>query len=262
MELHAVKTPIIRPGDDLVSILLEAISDRGFTLLEYDVLVIAETVVATVQGRIVDLNTVGEVSPRARALATEYEMDPRLVELVVREADEVVGGVKGVLLALIHGLLIANAGIDASNSGGDDLVVLLPEHPVATTRAIQRDLQARTGKHLGVVLADSRVQPLKRGVSGVAITTAGFEPIEDCRGRVDLFGRPLRITFRAAADDLASAAQLLLGEADEQTPVVLVRDAPLTFTNSPTWESMAITPKECLYINALKARFAGQAGEK
>ncbi len=254
MEFLPIRTPIIRPGDDLAQIILDALKALDLSLVDGDILVVAETIIATVQGRIVDLNTISptEISPRARDLATRYEMDPRLVQLVERESEEILGGVHGVLLASIHGILIANAGIDASNSGGEGLVVLLPENPWKYLKALRSQLMAETGKQIGLVLADSRVQPLKRGVSGVAIATAGIEPIEDCRGQIDLFGRPLRMTFRAVADDLASAAQLLFGEADEQIPVVLARGAPVKLTENPQYEDMTITASECLYVNAIR----------
>ncbi|MHA1731204.1 MAG: coenzyme F420-0:L-glutamate ligase [Promethearchaeota archaeon] len=253
MEFIPIKTQVVKPGDDLVDVVLAAMSVLGENVEDHDILVIAESVVATSEGRIVALDTIGKgrISDEARELATRYEVDPRETQLVLEESEEVYGGVRGVLLARVHGLLIANAGIDASNAGGDDLVVLLPKNPLSSAKRLRAELEARTGKTLGVVLADSRVQPLKRGVAGVAVATAGIEPVEDCRGRVDLFGRPLKMTFRAVADDLASAAQLLFGEADEQIPVVLVRGAPVEFTDDPVYESMTITPEQCLYINAL-----------
>ncbi|MHA1792650.1 MAG: coenzyme F420-0:L-glutamate ligase [Promethearchaeota archaeon] len=255
MEIHAIKTPIIKPGDDLVQVLLDALKDHELELSEKDIIVIAETVMATSQGRIIDLNEIKEISGKANELARKYKMDPRVVMLVLKESDEILGGVDHVVLARTKGLLLANAGIDASNSGGKDKVSLLPEHPWKSIREFRKRLEITSGvKPLGAILADSRVQPLKKGVVGGALSVSGFLPIEDKRGKRDLFGRPLRITQIAIADDLTSAAELLMGEADEQKPFVIIHDAPVSFVNDDDVdESIMLMPEEeCLFMNIFK----------
>ena len=175
-------------------------------------------------------------------------MDPHFVEIVVREADEIIGGVKGVLLTYRNETLIANAGIDYSNAP-PGTVVLFPKSPQKAAQRIRSYLEEQFQKKIAVIIGDSRVQPLRRGTVGVAIAVAGMEPIEDFRGRKDLYGRELQITFRALADDLVSAAQLLMGESNEQIPAVLIKGAPIQIVESPTFK-MGIPKTECLFMNS------------
>lgn len=254
MELFPIKTPIIYAGQDLVKITLDSIRSANLILQENDILVFAETVVGTAQNRIIDVKDVKNVSEKAKELAEKYFMDPRFVQIILEEADVILGGVKTVLLTQKEGVLIANAGADKSNSGGMTKIKLFPAKLYQTAREMRDALQKASGvKELGVIIADSRVQPMKRGVIGVAIAVAGFEPIEDNRGRKDLFGRELEITTRAVADDIVSAAEILMGESDEQIPVVLVRKAPVKFTDRKIEKNEMLMPRdECLFMNVFK----------
>jgi len=251
MILHPLKTPLIKPGDDLVEMLMETLRKEKLKLREGDIIVIAESAVATAQGR---LRKLDEVSPsdKAREIANEYEMESCIVEIILQEADEIFGGTKKILLTKKNGWFTANAGVDTSNAPPGH-VVLQPERPEETAEQIRNGIEKRSGKKTGVIIADSRTIPLKKGVIGVALATAGIEPVEDVRGRKDLFGRKLQVTFRAIADDLASAAQLLMGETDEQTPMVLIRGAPVKLTKEST-EKMNLSPEECLYMNAFASQ--------
>ncbi len=248
MELISLKLPLIKINDDLIQILIKEINNQFGKLKEGDILVIAEKVIATAQGRVVKLSSVKNISKEARDLAKKFQMDERYVELILREATQVLGGMTHVILTKVDDFLIANAGIDQSNAGIGN-VVLLPKNIKETAWNYWKILKKEFNlKDLGIIIADSRVQPLRKGTIGIAIATAGFEPIEDLRGHPDLFGRPLEITMRAIADDLASAAQFLLSEADAQTPVVLIRGANVIFTDSPS-QTMEMPPEECLYMN-------------
>lgn len=247
MEVFAIKTPLIQPGDELVEVLFLAISDQGLALLPQDILVIAETAVATAQNRISELAAV-QVSPKAKELSEKYELEPPLAQLILEEADEILGGVPRVLLTIKDNTLMANAGIDRSNAPPGH-VVLLPSNPTEEAWRIKIGLETKSGHELGIIIADSRTQPLRLGTVGLAIAVAGIEPIKDYRGHPDLFGRPLQITRSAMADNLASLAQVLLGEADEQIPCVLIRGAPITFTQRKiTPEELTISRRECLYL--------------
>lgn len=254
MEILPIKTPIIYPKDDLIKITLKSIKSANLKLQERDILVFAETVVGTAQNRIVDLEDVTIVSEKAKELAEKYVMDPRFVQIILEEADVILGGVRTVLLTQKEGVLIANAGADKSNSGGLTKIALFPEKLYETAREMRDSIREKSGlKDLGVIIADSRVQPMKRGVIGLAIAVAGFDPIEDNRGRKDLFGRVLEITTRAVADDIVSAAELLMGEADEQTPIVLVRGAHVKFTDREIGKGEMLMPRdECLFMNVFK----------
>ena len=248
MELISLKLPLIKKNDDLIQILIKEINNQFGKLKEGDILVIAEKVIATAQGRVAKLSSVKNISKEAKDLAKKFQMDERYVELILREATQVLGGMTHVILTKVDDFLIANAGIDQSNAGVGN-VVLLPKNIKETAwnywKILKKEFKL---KDLGIIIADSRVQPLRKGTIGIAIATAGFEPIEDLRGHPDLFGRPLEITMRAIADDLASAAQFLLSEADAQTPVVLIRGANVIFTDSPS-QTMEMPPEECLYMN-------------
>jgi coenzyme F420-0:L-glutamate ligase len=248
LSLFSIKTPLIRAKDNLLKIIIESIEETGKTLEEKDVLVISGKIIATAQGRITELSTITDVSESAKNLARKYEMDERVVELILQESDQVLGGMKNVILAQVNDILIANAGIDRSNAGIGK-VVFFPNNLKEVVWDYWNKLKAHYNlEQLGIIIADSRVQPLRKGTIGIAIATAGFEPVEDMISQPDLFDRPLKITMRAVADDLTSAAQFLLGEADEQTPLVVIRGAKVQFTDSPQI-STELAPEECLYMN-------------
>jgi coenzyme F420-0:L-glutamate ligase len=248
MQLFSLKLPIIRNNDPLLDIVIKNMKNSEKGLKEGDIVVISEKVVATSQGRVVNLSEVKNISDRAKELSKEYDMDERFVELIVQEASEILGGLPHVILAKVNDFLIANAGIDQSNAGEEN-VVLLPSNLKNIVWDYWKKLKDEFKiKNLGIIIADSRVQPLRVGTIGIAIATAGFEPVDDCIGRDDLFKRPLEITKRAIADDLASAAQFLLGEADEQTPIVVIRGANIEFTDNPQ-RTTEMAPEECLYMN-------------
>ena len=248
MELFSIKLPLIKKNDPLLKIIIQNIKDQGKSLNEGDILVIAEKVVATSQGRVVSLSEVKNVSERAKELAKKYDMDERYVELILQEASMILGGMRHVILAKVNDFLIANAGIDQSNAGIGS-VVLLPKNLKEVVWNYWKELKKEFRiENFGVIIADSRVQPLRKGTIGIAIATAGFEPVEDLRGQPDLFNRPMEITMRAVADDIASAAQFLLSEADQQTPVVIIRGSNVEFTENPKL-TPEMAPEECLYMN-------------
>ncbi len=245
--LFPLKTPIIREGDSVAEILYNTIISAEISIDNGDVLVIAETPVATAEGNVVKLARISP-SNEAKALAEKYSMDPRFVQVILSEADEVLGGMNGVLLTIKNNILVANAGADCSNAPPDS-VVLFPKDPQKSIASIKDYFEKKFNKKIAVILGDSRVAPLRRGTIGVALAVVGMEPVEDCRGRKDLFGRELQITFRAHADNLVSAAQLLLGEADEQIPAVLIKGAPIQLKDKPS-EEIEISRKDCLFMNS------------
>jgi len=248
MELFSIKLPLIKENDNLLSLIIENIRNKGESLREGDIIVIAEKVIATSQGRVINLSDVTNVSEKAKEMAKEYDMDERFVELIIQEASMILGGMTHVILAKVNDFLIANAGIDQSNAG-PNRVVLLPKDLKKVVWEYWKELRKEYGLNdLGVIISDSRVQPLRKGTIGIAIATAGFEPVEDLRGHPDLFNRPMEITMRAIADDLTSAAQFLLSEADQQTPVVIIRGSNVEFTENPHL-TPEMAPEECLYMN-------------
>jgi len=217
--------PLVRPGDNIADLILHGLANSGLALQHGDVLVIAQKIVSKAERRQIDLRTVTP-SARALALAAEVDKDARLVELILRESTEVVRHRKGVLVVAHRcGTVLANAGIDASNvgPGGDNHVLLLPEDCNRSCRDIRVRLAARTGIEAGVLIIDSLGRAWRNGTVGVALGAAGLPTLLDLRGKPDLFGRTLRSTQVGIADEIAASASLLMGQADEGTPVVVLR---------------------------------------
>ena len=243
--VYGVQTPVIHEGDDLPSIILEAAGKstaRGIS--DGDILVIAESPVATAEGRTVALGSVIP-SQRAGELAAKYRMDPRLVEVVLGESESVVGGVAGFLLTLQQGTLLPNAGVDLSNTP-EGTALPLPKDPNGSAVRIRKALEEKTGARVAVIIADSRTHAMRLGCASVAIGCAGIRAVIDERGRTDLYGRVLEVTQRAVADNIASAAVLVMGEADESVPCAIVRGLGLPIVDEVGVPSIAA--EECLFM--------------
>lgn len=219
--------PLIRPGDDLATLVARAIEEEGERLVEADVLVVAQKIISKAEGRVVSLRSVTP-RPEAGELAQRAGKDPRLVELILREAAEVMR-VRPGLIIVEHrlGFVCANAGIDHSNVAGDeDQVLLLPEDPDRSAAVLRARLQQHFAvQNLAVIINDSHGRAWRLGTVGVAIGVAGLHPLTDRRGHPDLMGRPLRVTVVGTADELAAAASAVMGQADEGVPVVILRGA-------------------------------------
>lgn len=202
------------------------------------------------EGRIVRLDDL-TISADAKALAAQYVMNPRIAELVVREADHIFGGIEGFLLTFKDGILSPNAGIDRSNIP-NGFAVLFSENPYASAEALRQAVQRRFGIALGVILTDSWLMPGRLGTTGVALATAGFRPLQDERGKLDLFGNPMQVTVRSISDTICAAAQLVMGERDEATPFAVVRGVEVMLTDDPlTTADVAIDWQMCIYVQSL-----------
>ena len=226
--------PLLLPGDDLGAIIVAALGKAGMALSDGDIVVVAQKAVSKTQGRYVDLARI-KPSWHARELAVEVDKDPRLVEVILSESVRVVRKGKGVLIVEHRsGYIMANAGVDQSNvapAAGEEPVLLLPIDADAAAEAIGATLAAHFSKRLGVIVSDSFGRPWRRGTVGVALGAAGVPSLRNLRGKPDLHGRPLQFTETGFADEVAAAASLLMGQADEGHPVVLVSGfAP---TNAP-----------------------------
>ncbi|RPI34292.1 MAG: coenzyme F420-0:L-glutamate ligase [Chloroflexota bacterium] len=223
--------PMIQPGDDLANIILQSLGRLGLKLEENDILVLAQKIVSKSEGRLVNLSTVIP-SSQAQSLAREIEKDPRLVELILQESQAVLRTRPGTIIVEHRlGFVCANAGIDHSNVAGEgcdqaEWVLLLPEDPGASAGRLRQRLEAAGGASLGVMIIDSHGRAWRQGIVGVAIGLSGLPALVDMRGKPDLFGYNLRITQIGAADELAAAASLVMGQASEGTPVVHVRGFP------------------------------------
>ena len=247
-EVFGLSTGIIRSGDSVAECAADAADRQCGGIFEGDILVFAETAVATAEGNIIDLSTIIP-TPRAEKLARKYCMDPHTAEVVLRESDSIVGGIPGFLLCMKAGTLLPNAGVDASNAP-PGCVTPLPKNPDQSALAIKTAIERRYGTKVGVIIADSRTHAMRLGCSGVAIGCAGITAVIDDRGRSDLFGRKLEVTKRAVADNIVSAAELVMGEADECTPAAIIRGIGLPIGDQIGIES--ITADECLFMGVLR----------
>jgi len=216
--------PDVRPRVDLPALIIDVLRDSSLFPQDGDILVVAQKVVSKAEGRIVDLREVVP-SPRALALAAEAERDPRLVEVILREARTILRVRPGLIIAEHRlGFICANAGVDHSNIGlGEDVVTLLPSDPDASARSIKQAVDSAFRTHVAVIINDSHGRPFREGAVGVCIGVAGIEPLRSYVGKVDRYGYVLRTSVEAIADEVASAATLLMGQADEGRPLVLIR---------------------------------------
>lgn len=239
----------VAQGCDLAALVCDAAQGAGWTMADGDVVVLAQKIVSKAEGRVRRLSDVVP-SPRAIELAEVTAKDARLVELVLSESAEVVRVKRGVLVvAHRRGWVMANAGVDQSNlpGGEDDAVLLLPENPDASAATLRAAILARTGARVGVVIADSFGRAWRMGVTGVALGSAGFQALEDWRGRQDREGRDLAHTEIARADEIAAAAGLLMGQADEGRPLVLMRGAPIVLSETATAADLVRPKAEDLF---------------
>lgn len=230
--------------------LYESLQDFGYK--NNDVLVVSSKFVSMSEGAIVDLSKV-RVSKKARSLAAKCYMEPKMAELVLRESDYIVKGVPGFLLAVRDGMIAPNAGIDRSNVP-KGYAILYPRDPFGTAEKLREKFLKERGLRVGIVLADSRLMPTRIGTTGVAIACAGFEPVDDLRGKRDLFGNVLKVTFKAVADGLATMGVAVMGESDESTPAAVVRGAKVAWSDKKfSWKDMAVSPSQDIYLRGLRS---------
>ncbi|NWG06316.1 MAG: coenzyme F420-0:L-glutamate ligase [Chloroflexi bacterium] len=242
-----INIPLIRRDDNLADIIVASLQDSRITLEDDDILVLAQKIVSKAEGRAINLVT---VTPSARAieLAKQTEKDPRVVELMLQESNEVLRTRPGAIIVEHRlGFVCANAGIDHSNVAGagdsvEEWVLLLPTDPDRSARKMRDEIQVKTGKRIGILIIDSHGRAWRNGTVGIAIGIAGLPGMVDLRGHPDLFGYTLRVTQIGAADELAAAASLMMGQAAEGTPVIHVRGFPYELREAALNE--LIRPKE------------------
>jgi coenzyme F420-0:L-glutamate ligase/coenzyme F420-1:gamma-L-glutamate ligase len=241
------KIPLIQAGDDLAEILLTSLQAARITPEDGDILVLAQKIVSKAEGRLINLTTITPTK-EALELAKRSEKDPRLVELILQESREILRVRPGTIIVEHRlGFICASAGIDHSNIMGidgnpEDWVLLLPEKPDRSALEIRRKIKLATGNRLGVMIIDSHGRAWRMGTIGTAIGISGLPGLVDKRGWKDLFGHRLKITTVAAADELAAAASLVMGEAAEATPAVHVRGFPYPLREGSLSE--LLRPKE------------------
>tara|TARA_B100000929_G_scaffold134315_1_gene106360 strand:+ start:164 stop:946 length:783 start_codon:yes stop_codon:yes gene_type:complete len=237
--------PLVSPGCDVVEVTLFCLSEQDTAIESGDIFVFTQKIVSKAEGRAVNLKNVNP-GPQAKKLSSETGKDPRLVELILSESKEIVRQAPDLIVAAHRlGIILANAGIDHSNIESDDSsdrVLLLPMDPDSTSEKYREQIFVATGKRVGVIISDSAGRAWRNGTVGLAIGVAGLPAIEDHTGKLDLFGVPLVSSQEAIADELASAASLVQGQADEGRPVALIRGIKATGPVSSA--KSLIRPKE------------------
>lgn len=213
----------VKKGDDIGRIVVDIVKSSGIKMFDRDILVVTHKVVSKAEGRVVNLNTI-KPSKRAIELAEKVNKDPRLVELILRESKEVLKAESGHIISLTHhGIVCADAGIDKSNTGGKDRVVLLPKNPDASARKIRETIRELLGVNVAVIISDTYGRPFREGVINQAIGFSGIMPYRDYIGKPDRDGYIMRVTKVTVVDEIASAAELVIGQGKENVPFAIVR---------------------------------------
>lgn len=229
--------PEVGPGDDVAQLIRHGLSISNLALAPGDLLVVTHKIVSKAEGQLIDLRSI-EPSPFAHDWAERWHKDARQVELVLREAVRVVRMDRGVIIGETrHGFVCANAGVDASNVPGADWVCLLPRDPDRSAQTLQQQISTQVGFDVPVIISDSWGRPWREGIVNVAIGVAGLAPLADYRGQTDAYGLKLQASVLAIADELAAAAELVMGKLDAR-PVAVVRGYP--------WQAAAASGKDLL----------------
>jgi coenzyme F420-0:L-glutamate ligase/coenzyme F420-1:gamma-L-glutamate ligase len=235
--------PLIKEGIDLGKLIVDAAEKQNTPIKERDIIVITHKIVSKAEGNMINLDEV-KPSERAREIAQKTGKEPALVEVVLRETKEIVRmGSNSLITETKNGIVCANAGVDRSNVEGDRNLTLLPKDPDGSAQRIREDIRKLTGCEVAVIISDTNGRPLRMGEINVAIGVAGIKPIRDRRGEKDLFGYVLRIKQTAVADELASAAELVIGQSNEGIPVAIVRGYDYQLSEKPSARELA-RPKE------------------
>jgi coenzyme F420-0:L-glutamate ligase/coenzyme F420-1:gamma-L-glutamate ligase len=224
MQVLALKgLPLIKRGDDVGELIASAAKKNGPSIEFGDVVVVAQSIVSKAEGDVVDLRTVNP-GKTAKNIAEQLDKDSREVEIILSQSKEIVRQGHVIISRTAHGFVCANAGVDHSNAEPEH-VTLLPDDPDASAQRIRNSIKRISGVDVAVIVSDTQGRPFRLGAIGVAIGVAGIAPLLDLRGRRDLYGKELKVTITSPADALAAAAVSVMGEADEGTPVVIIKDA-------------------------------------
>ncbi|HVE37490.1 MAG TPA: coenzyme F420-0:L-glutamate ligase [Nitrososphaeraceae archaeon] len=243
MEIFPIKIPKKDEGFDLFRTIIES----KFQFLADDILVISSKFVSMSERSLINLKNV-KVSKRARALALKFKMDERIAQVTLQESDYVVSGIPGFLLTINDGMIAPNAGIDKSNCP-QGKIVLYPKNSFKTANELRKKILKKYGIKIGIVISDSRLMPTRIGCTGIAIGVSGFEPVDDERGKTDLYGKKLKVTFKATADCLATIGVFMMGESNESIPLVVIRGANVRETKrSLSMKDMTVNPKIDIYL--------------
>jgi coenzyme F420-0:L-glutamate ligase/coenzyme F420-1:gamma-L-glutamate ligase len=239
---------IIKEGDNLALLICQAAEKQGTPIKNGDIIVATHVVVSRAEGNVVDLKTISP-SEFAKTVANTTGKDPRLVEVILRESKSIVRMREGKLITETkQGLICANSGIDQSNVPGNTVVAPLPKDSDNSARIIRKNVLKISGKDVAVIVSDTHGRPLRQGEINIALGTSGFEPLRDRKGEKDLFGYTIRIKRTAIADELASAAELVIGQTNEGIPVAIIRGYPYPKSETAKATTLFRPAEEDLFI--------------
>lgn len=251
LQVIPIEAPVQSEPFALYDTLQTALDKNQQILQDGDVLAVSSKYVAISENRVINL---ADITPTAEALALaeRFNMDKTIAQLVLQEADHIFGGIPmGFLLTWRSGIISPNAGLDRSNIPSGQ-AVLLPADPYASAHQMKNWILETLGVRVGIIVTDSWLVPGRYGTSGVALSVAGFQPIEDERGKEDLFGNPMAVTQRGVADSLSVAAQMVMGERDEATPFAILRGADVQLTDARISQADVAIPWEMdIYVESL-----------
>ncbi|MCH7877019.1 MAG: coenzyme F420-0:L-glutamate ligase [Thaumarchaeota archaeon] len=235
---------------DVFKVLFETLEKNNTKLQDGDVLVISTKYISNSQGRIIELQKI-RISDEGSEISKKFQLKPEIAEIIIRESDKIFGGISGFVITSADSIMAPNAGIDKSNAK-KGRVILYPTNPFLIAEQIHRKIFLKLFIHVGIILVDSRLMPGRIGTSGVAIACAGIEPVLDMRAKKDLDGNPLKVTFQAVVDNLATIANHKMGEGAESKPFAIVRNSGAKLTDRKISHSeMAISPDQCVYVRGL-----------
>ncbi|WP_299291070.1 coenzyme F420-0:L-glutamate ligase [Nitrosopumilus sp.] len=235
---------------DVFEALMDALTKNNAKLEEGDIVVISTKYISNAQGRIIELNKI-KTSDEGEQISRKFQLKPEIAEVVIRESDKIFGGISGFVITSSDDIMAPNAGIDKSNAKKGK-IILYPKNPFKTAEEIRRKIFLKFSIHVGIILVDSRLMPARIGTTGVAISCAGLEPVLDMRAQKDLDGNPLKVTFQAVADNLATIANYKMGEGAESKPFAIIKNSGTNLTDRKINPSeMAISPDQCVYVRGL-----------
>ena len=223
--------------------------NNGVMIENGDVIVISSKFISISQGRVLNINN-SKVCDESKEISKKFNSSEKFMEIVFRESDKILGGVAGFVMSTTDGILAPNAGIDKSNSKGTE-IILYPKEPYKFAEEVKRKIFLEFHLHVGIIIVDSRLMPTRIGTTGVTIACAGIEPTKDLRGEKDLNGNPLKVTFQATSDNLATIANHKMGEGADLHPISIIKNSGCKLTDRKIIPEETIIPYEqCVYIRS------------
>ena len=251
LTVSAIKAERQTKKFDIFEVMETTLQKNKISLQNGDVLVISSKYVSNSQGRLIDLENVN-VSKGGIELSEKFQIKPKIAEAIIRESDVIFGGISGFVITSSDNIMAPNAGIDKSNAEKGK-VILYPEDPYLVAEQIRRKIFLKHLVHVGIIIVDSRLMPARVGTTGVAISCAGIEPVNDMRAEKDLDGNPLKVTFQAVVDNLASIANHKMGEGSESKPFAIIRNSDAKLTDRKiNPNELAVSHDQCVYVRGLR----------